>query len=718
MKLLNKFDLFLIGLLVASFATATWLLYMVDQNAVHEAHTKQVGTITYKNHFAERKVNGEVVWGGLDQSAPVYNDDTVRTTTDSSAVIKLVNQTEISMGEKTMVLVNIAPQGTNINISGGLVSVRRTASASADGVVGAKQVAETPIVMTTQSGSVTLDTGAVSIAEIEGKTAVNVEAGNVTVSSGDSTQQVAVNSVVGLNGQAPVVMKLVPLSPQAGTVQYLSKDQPKVHFQWSVSDGTQLDDRTARLLIATDSDFKHVIHQEKIGSTSSDVDLPEGSLYWKLSMAGIDTPPRWFSILKQRAPRVVEPVENKNYIYVESPPLVRFSWIPLDFAVSYRIDVFSEGDPKTPIISQSSALANLSIDSLKPGNYSWQLVAISGYQSKEFASTFRHFRIRNDQLHAPAVLPTTTGTVVANATLHSRVGVGNGEVLTSWQDVDGADSYHAIVSRDTAGKDVVATVETTSHSLRLDKDLDPGTYFVRVSAVSGTIRSEPSAALPIKVVDPFPLRALVPADQSTLDPGARPFAFRWSDPNNGNKYRLVFTRQAMTDPFLNIESLVAQSQVTFPQDISGDISWKVELMDQNNSVIASSNPVSFYLPRLFADPQPIQPINGDAIDVFVSDTIVLRWQPISGAAGYLVSLYRMTGGLKTAIQSWSTDQTSITIDDFTALSTDPYAWDLSAFSYSGKQLTGQSRTIMSFFRIIQSEPVRLPQKFSFGEGDE
>ena len=68
----------------------------------------QVGTVTYKNRYAEQKNTGSNLWGALAQNAPVFNEDTIRTGSGSSATIHLDNKTEITLGEDSMVFIDLS----------------------------------------------------------------------------------------------------------------------------------------------------------------------------------------------------------------------------------------------------------------------------------------------------------------------------------------------------------------------------------------------------------------------------------------------------------------------------------------------------------------------------------------------------------------------------------------------------------------------------------
>ena len=62
-----------------------------------------IGTITFKKREAQRKYSRQVVWESLEQSGPIFNNDTIRTGEKSEAVIRIKDGTEFTMNENSMV---------------------------------------------------------------------------------------------------------------------------------------------------------------------------------------------------------------------------------------------------------------------------------------------------------------------------------------------------------------------------------------------------------------------------------------------------------------------------------------------------------------------------------------------------------------------------------------------------------------------------------------
>jgi hypothetical protein len=717
MRLSSKFDLIFVIAIVAIFLVCAWLLYAESRGTPSIPRTEIVGTVTYKNRVAERKAKGEVVWGGLDQNAPVYNSDTVRTTAGSSAVVHLKDDTEISLGEQTMVLVSVAERGTRIEVSGGLVAVRRVVQASGGsgsamdrGHLGNR----TPIMISTRSGTVSLTSGSVSIGHSTAGTTVSVESGTVTINTGSSTKEIAPDSVVTLGGSGQWTAPLVLLTPRAGQTLFAAAGSSKVGFTWTA--GSDSDPPSRQLIVAADSDFTRIEYQGMVSGTGAAHSFREGTHYWKLRAQGLETPPRWFNIVALRPPTLFEPADNRTFNYAEElPPVVGFSWLPVPFASSYRLEVYTGAVGERQTASATTPLSSLALESLKEGDYQWRIVSEYGQDAVSSVSQTRSFSIKKIQLTAPEPARVDSSEA-ADSLVLSTAAIGNEALVASWGAVEGATRYEASVARDPEATDVVATVGTASNFLRLEQTLDPGTYYVRIRAVSGASRSSASKPFAVRVVEPQPLCTLTPTDRFPLDPGERNIAFRWSDPNEGHKYRVILAPDSAFDrPLASFDTTARQSRITLPMDGSGTVFWKVELLDDSDRVVASSPPASFLVPQLLEDPEPIHPINGEQVDVNTNDSIRFRWNSVPGANEYLVTLYQMAGSLKSLVHSWRTDQILIVLDTFVDLSSAPYAWTVSARSMKDEQLLGQSRTVLSYFRVVQSHPLAAPKNILLGE---
>jgi len=80
------------------------LLFYLDFTS-HSAIGQEriVGLIAFKKQVAQRKYSDQVVWDEIEQTAPVYNNDSIRTADNSEAVVRLSDGSEITINENSMI---------------------------------------------------------------------------------------------------------------------------------------------------------------------------------------------------------------------------------------------------------------------------------------------------------------------------------------------------------------------------------------------------------------------------------------------------------------------------------------------------------------------------------------------------------------------------------------------------------------------------------------
>jgi hypothetical protein len=703
LKSFDTFDRIFLLLILAALAAASLLLYRDMAGNAGRAGLSQVGTVTYKNRIAERRIQGGVLWDGLAQQGAIYNEDTVRTAGGASAIIRLDDASEISLGELTMVRVTVGPTGARIKVESGQVTVRRPALKSG---AAAKAL---PLVIASGTDELSIRDGSVTLRASARQSAFQLDSGSASVVRAGQAVPVAPGQAIAAEDAAPATIPWIPESPAPGQVFFTDRGSTAVEFRVrDREDSSEVLD--GYLTVAADSAFARIEFQGPLLRPATPVSLTEGVHYWKIGAGGSDTLPRWFSIIRQETPVLLGPSDQALFSYPDELPLVRFSWQKLEFATGYRLEVTADGG--APALVRTVNQTSLGIISLAQGSYRWRVVALVGPLGQEFASPFRGLRIRKAPLvpPQPASGPGRPGEM--QPMLISTTAINNGSIVAAWAPVEGARGYQTVISRDQSGAEVVATVESSSNFLRLENPLAPGNYWVRVSALSLTTRSSASDPLALQVVDPLPLRLVAPIQGDTLDPGVRSIAFYWSDPNDGRRYRLQLSHdQGFGHPFTNLTIDGTQAVVSLVREHEGTIYWKAELLDAKNQVVVSSPVERFFLPRLYDDPRPQYPVNGEKVDVVVNDAITFNWQPVPQAKTYRVTLYQVIAGFKLPIQTWSTDKPGLVLDSFANLSTLPYAWELSARNDRG-EIPGQTRSVTSYFSIIQSRALQAPSLIS------
>lgn len=125
MKFLTS-DSIVVGASALLITSLSIFLYADFNRKIDAGDARQIGTITFKRQVAQRKYLAQVVWEDVEQDVPVYNNDSIRTATNSEAVIHLGDGTDINIDENSMIMLSTLENEININFEHGTISANRS----------------------------------------------------------------------------------------------------------------------------------------------------------------------------------------------------------------------------------------------------------------------------------------------------------------------------------------------------------------------------------------------------------------------------------------------------------------------------------------------------------------------------------------------------------------------------------------------------------------
>ncbi len=683
MKFWSKYDLtFLIGSTLILLGIA--LVELSFEFAPQPKPTGQrIGLITYKNHYAERKLEGVMLWTPVTQDGPLFNEDTIRTAADSSAVLHLQNGVDISMSEETMVVVQLAAGQAKLSLGLGQIGVAHVPPSSKKGAQGG-------LVISTSAGQVKVLSGALTVGrKADGQADVHVIAGEAQVTEGGKVHTLSPKD-------EPVEL----LKPDLGAVFIKTQPQIPVDFSWK----TARPGYDQNLVIALDASFKRVVLNQQASSPLKAA-LGDGDYFWKLTGPDGDSRASWFSVRSVLPPTLVTPEKGKQFTYFAGYPSLSFSWLPLEVANYYKVTV-TDALTGTVEFTQSTFQNTLVTSQLGAGAYQWKVAAYCGPQNIEVDSQPLAFTIQQVSAAAPLLQPVQPS---GNKTqVFSGVALKQGAIVAKWNNVEGADHYDVTVSKHADGTEVVLKKSVITNSLRLDKKLDDGQYYLTVTAVSNQVSSPESAPMPFQVANTQPLIPQHPNVQDELDPGQSKVFFDWRDPNQGGNYRVLVSST------LNMKTLIAthnstntSCEISLPADLQGMLYWQVQLQNDQGVILSQSPVQQFSRPRRLSSPVPLTPIADFGVDAIYVPEVQLRWKPSPDANYYQVRLYQILGGFKVLYKEWRGWDTTAAWS-FLELGKGKYAWELVSQERENGYLLGQSPAVISYFRVIQSHSLAAP----------
>ncbi len=653
---------------------------------------QRIGTITYKNHYAERKLSGVMLWSAVTQDGPLYNDDTIRTAAQSSAILHLQNGVDISMSEETMVVVELAAGKAQVNLGLGQIGVSHVPPSTKKGAAGG-------LIISTSAGQVKVLSGALTVGrKANGSAEVHVVSGSAQVQQAGHTQTLTPQD-------EPVEL----LKPDLGAVFIKTQAMIPVTFLWK----TARPGYDQNLEIALDASFKKVVLNQP-GASPFKAALGDGDYFWKLTGPDGDSRPSWFSVRSVAPPTLVTPEQNHVYSYFAGFPQVSFSWLPLEVANYYKVTVLDSATG-TNEFTQSTFQNTLVTSQLPAGRYLWKVTAFCGPQNVSVDSASQPFTIKKVVAVAPLVQPLQAGTTKTQ--VFSGVALQQGAIIAKWNAVEGADHYEVTVSKHADGRDVVVKKSVITNSLRLNQKLKDGQYYLSVTAVSNQVASPQSAPMPFQVANAQPLIPVHPNSRDELDPGQPKVFFDWRDPNYGSSYRVkVSTNADLTNLVANDLVKSTSCDLPLPGDLQGLLFWQVQLLDAKGNILAQSPVQEFSRPRRLTAPVPLSPVSDFGVDAVWVPDVQLNWKPSPDANFYKVRLYQILGGFKVLYKQWQGWDTSVAWS-FLDLGVGKYAWELTSQDRVGGHLLGQSPGVLSYFQVIQSRFLEAPSTITVLSGN-
>lgn len=632
----------------------------------------EVGTITWKNRYAEQRQEGSGLWVSAAKDGPVYNHDTIRTGENSSAIIKLKNNTEISLEEGSMVYVKVdsGTKKATISLKSGSIKVAQAEKADS-------------VLLETTSGSIALEGGTVRLSGKGNRTTVRSETPKATIVAKGSDNPVTLDaaSSFDVSNQAAAPVSFAVTEPRPEAVIVTAGKSASVPFAWTPESATK------PLEVALDGAFRKNAASEPAFASGSSLELPAGRYWWRIPESGESGS---FTVMEGAESAPVSPV-GKSFIKAAESVSIPFSWTKRGEADSYRVDVFAEGSGDEPILQRTVLQRATTIDFTEAGNYSWTVTSFYGPDRVAFTSARKIFSVVTAMLPAPDA-PTVSREIAA------------------WKPVDGADRYELRVSADAEGAVTKYATQTGSPFASLKKTLPDGTWFVAVRAYAGNVLSPWSTPTRYEILPPQPLVATTPAAGSSVALAGGKIAFAWKDANGGSRYHLLVSRTAdLANPVAEANPHRSDCAVPFPAGIpAGNYFWKVTLIDSFGAVTSESPVSSFTVLAPPPSPKPVSPAKGAVLEINAIDALRFTWEATGEGDTYIVNLYRMTGGIPNLVGSWETAETSISLNDFSKLALDAFSWELFAVRKNGDGTKTRSDAAVSYFRIVQGKLLSVP----------
>ena len=468
---------------VSGVALNSLLFYKSFFRALTKMNEEPIATITFKYKTAQRKFLDRVVWDRLRQNSPVYNGDTLHTSSLSEATVWFSDGNVMELSENTMAQVflsensalraelsdgaayidsSLANEGMTLSSNGIEVQLKKGSSMNAKSSA-ENSVSKKNLSLQVLSGSAEL----MNNPEKSESQAALLGEGDSLVFEQDG------------NFKKPVLKMVEPV--QNAKILYHSGESKKVDFKW------EAENSSAMLLIASDKNFKDVAYRffsEKLNSAV--FELKPGIWYWKLSSIKddeeSDVQTGKIQIIHSPLPELLVPVSEYEFNYRTKLPAVRLIWTESPYATSYRLEISSDPKMKNLVIDQRQNLTSAIISTLKEGQYWWRVTPFYTINRVGLASPSgpKTFSVRKKgRLAKPKTL-----VPINNGLVNTEIS-GKG-ISFSWKHEDDAEKYMLKVSSAPDFSSLKIKEQTSENYFSFDPkkiNLEDGKYFWSVSYV-------------------------------------------------------------------------------------------------------------------------------------------------------------------------------------------------------------------------------------------
>ncbi len=586
-------DFLVVGVAALIITLCSVLLYADFTMKGEATGGEQIGTITFKRRVAQRKYAAQVIWEDLDQKTPVYNNDSIRTSDLSEAVINLDDGTAISLDENSLILLSISRDGVDIDFTQGTISASRAAVAGEEATTitiksGTSVVSiEKADVRLSTSGEATLD-----VAVTEGT--AEIQTGSSSRTIGDDERLI----VTGEDEARVVKRSLKPLSPQPLANYATAEGAVPVDFRWEPVEGRG----PVYLEIARDRDFSRMMSVRPSASGSLTERLGEGEYFWRIrrtdqadrSVEYSDA--RRVSVMRDAPVRLLSPGKNEAVTYGSIPPVIEFRWQENRFANEYRVDISRDPGFKSMARSFVTPLREVSVDRLDEGTYYWRVTPLNAaFASYGKTGGESFFRIIRTAEAAPPVLTFPPDRYRAG----EGVPGGGKDFMFSWSANDQPDEYIFMIARDTEFRDVVEKTSLKKNHYAMRDILPPADYHWRVGLVpkggGDVVFSPPRFLTVLPSVRVTPGLPTVKKVRESKDGEIRAVVgFSWSVEGFSGDRRLELARDG---GFLDMTaSLTTSGNGADVRDVlPGTYYWRVRLIGRDRTPMGGSDARPLYL---------------------------------------------------------------------------------------------------------------------------
>ncbi len=605
--------------------------------------------------MAQRKYLTQVVWEAIEQNFPVFNNDSIRTSDLSEAVIHLFDGTDINVDENSMIMLSTLEGGININFDHGSISANRSGGQGADIAA---------INIKSQDATVSIDKSNIQLTQLDNQELdLTVSNGSAKVKSGKEETIVKSNekALISADRKDTKILKLQFNLKEPSPNNFFLVDTPKseVLFNWELTGNFT----NITLDISRDRSFKKIVSSKKNLTLNSDKNtMDAGVYYWRISALNSDnkkteySETRKFNIIYRKPVKLVTPSENEIIKHSSSQNTVSFRWTEDELASGYTLEISQDKDFTAVLHRVNTTLKNITIDNFTAGQYFWKVTSSITIGGENIVKTTQPSAFSIDK--AKLVEPPQLISPLMNEKIDVAMVKSKGLVL-SWNNDPAFSSYKVELATD---KDFINRLFVQPRKVNFSEvntDLPAGKYFWRVEGIVRTDDKVPySQTGEFEIIVKENIALLSPSEnfEIKIPPNAKKhdIQFSWVKSDLKGNYKLQISK---TPDFLEYKTygFKEESSGTVPVPGTGDFYWRIILTNVQNREILRSNVSKFII-----KPEDIIP---------ATKTFILVKSPVPGAKIFIGGKFAGYTEIRQEVMPDVSIPVKITAKDFTDFNT-------------------------------------------------
>jgi len=592
MKFLTN-DILFSGISVIIITTFSVLLYADFNKKIEAGNVKQIGTITFKREVAQRKYQSQVVWEGIDQNFPVFNNDSIRTSDLSEAVIHLLDGTDINIEENSMIMLSTLENAININFEQGSISANRT------GVSGTDIAA---INIKSQDATVSIDKSNIQLTQLDNQELdLTVSDGTAKVKSGSAETFIKTNQKAVISSDRKdtrVVQLKFSLNEPSTNRYYITESQKtEVPFAWVLAGNF----KNITWEISTDRAFKKILSSRKsLQQSNVKVNLDEGVYYWRISATNSDnnkiefSEPGKFNIVFRKPVKLISPQTEEIINHSVSQKSVLFKWSGDVLAADYALEISRDKDFAVPLNRINTPLKSITVDNLNQGEYFWRIssnINIGGEQVVKTGAV-SSFKIEAAKaINPPVLISPAKGERIDSAIVKTK------GLIFNWKNDPSFSSYTVEISRTADFTGELIKQERNVNFVEIMKEMPSGRYYWRIEGkvLSGDkVPYSNTGEFEIIISENIALISPVETDEIKISSDAKKkdVQFSWKKSDIKGSYKLQISSKS---DFSEMKTINFNDRISgvVPVEKPGEYYWRVVLTDDKNREILKSSTSKF-----------------------------------------------------------------------------------------------------------------------------